>query len=151
MTDIAERALKIARQAAASTVQEDEGLKAAYLRGSHDESPRVQTALAAVTPMLETLARWEGLGDAIRQINGDGPDWPAHGNVPLAIAAGYKLMQDGLVQVITFVGEQGVAAQESAASHLPRSALRASYEAQAIAYENVAGLFARLFGSGDGL
>lgn len=37
------------------------------------------------------IERWRGLRDAIAELRGYGPEWPEHGNVPLAIAAGYSL------------------------------------------------------------
>lgn len=37
------------------------------------------------------LVRWRGLRDAIAELEGYGPDWPEHGNAPLAIAAAWAL------------------------------------------------------------
>ena len=44
----------------------------------------------------ERIARWEGDGGlhvAIAELTGYGPDWPEHGNAPLAIAASYALLK----------------------------------------------------------
>lgn len=41
---------------------------------------------------------WRYLRDAVAEIEGHGPDWPTHGNVPLAIAAGYSLWRSKAFQ-----------------------------------------------------
>ncbi len=57
-------------------------------------------ARAAATSATE-LKAWRELRQAVADIEGCGDDWPSHGNVPLAIAAGYALLKrerDGWVE-----------------------------------------------------
>ena len=40
------------------------------------------------------LTKWRELHKAIAELNGTDTNWPDHGNAPLAIAAGYALLQN---------------------------------------------------------
>jgi len=56
------------------------------------ETPPIQREAAALLlRQAGEIERWRGLRDAIAELRGYGPEWPEHGNVPLAIAAGYSL------------------------------------------------------------
>ena len=50
-----------------------------------------EAAASALQAQAAEIARRGGLRDAVAELKGFGPDWPEHGNVPLAIAALFAL------------------------------------------------------------
>ena len=79
--------LKAAHEAALAAVGRSHAQALEKLRAEH---------AAALKAKDERIARWEGDGGlhaAIAELNGYGPDWPSHGNAPLAIAANYALLK----------------------------------------------------------
>jgi hypothetical protein len=46
-----------------------------------------------ICALRRKLDMWEGLRQAIADLNGYDKNWPSHGNAPLAIAASYALLK----------------------------------------------------------
>ncbi|EOZ4767807.1 hypothetical protein [Pseudomonas aeruginosa] len=59
----------------------------------------------AATAAATELEAWRELRKAVADIEGCGDDWPSHGNVPLAIAAGYALLKRDLSSTMTMLAE----------------------------------------------
>lgn len=66
---------------------------------AHRRSDEIARLNDLVAKFQRELHGWNGLTDAVREMRGFGPDWPSHGNAPLAIAAGYQLALNRVVEL----------------------------------------------------
>lgn len=72
----------------------DEAVAALAAMGSSSHGEHCERLKMSQIAELEAeVERWNDLHSTIAQITGRGPNWPSHGNAPLAIAAGYQLMK----------------------------------------------------------
>lgn len=52
---------------------------------------QVRRVCEALLKAEAELAKWRQVRDAVAELRGYGPEWPEHGNAPLAVTSGYAL------------------------------------------------------------